>query len=80
MGKDAEAYLSALVTRELIPDYAGVIREQVEKGEATPRSYVFQFDRLVKCLHKRHRRDLEALGYGTISDFADRIYEVSNEN
>ena len=35
MGKEAEAYLSALVARELIPDYAGVIREQVEKGEAT---------------------------------------------
>ena len=33
MGKEAEAYLSALVTSELIPDHAGVIREHVEKGE-----------------------------------------------
>ena len=76
MGKEAEAYLSALVTRELIPDYAGVIREQVEKGEATPGAYVLQFDRLVKCVHQRHRRDLGALGYGSISEFADRIFEV----
>ena len=76
MGKEAEAYLSALVTRELIPDYAGVIREQVEKGEATPGAYVLQFDRLVKCLHQRPRRDLGALGYGSISDVADRIFEV----
>ena len=76
MGKEAEVYLSALVVRELIPDYAGVIREQVEKGEATPGAYVLQFDRLVKCLHQRHRRDLEALGYGSISEFADRIFEV----
>ena len=76
MGKEAEAYLSALVARELIPDYAGVIREQVEKGEATPGAYVLQFDRLVKCLHQRHRRDLEALGYVSMGDFADRIYEV----
>ena len=76
MGKEAEVYLSALVVRELIPDYAGVIREQVEKGEATPGAYVLQFDRLVKCLHQRHRCDLEALGYGSISEFADRIFEV----
>ncbi len=76
MGKDADAYLSALVTRELIPDYANVIREHVEKREATPRAYVLQFDQLVKYLHKRHRRDLRALGCGSISQFADRIYEV----
>ena len=76
MGKEAEAYLRTVVTRELIPDYAGVIREHIRKREAKPRAYVFQFERLVKFLHKRHRRDLEALGYGTISDFADRIYEV----
>ena len=76
MRKDADAYLSALVTRELIPDYANVIREHIEKREATPRVYVLQFDQLVKCLHKRHRRDLGALGCGSISEFADRIYEV----
>ena len=76
MRKDADAYLSALVTRELIPDYANVIREHIEKREATPRAYVLQFDQLVKCLHKRHRRDLGALGCGSISEFADRIYEV----
>ena len=79
MGKDADAYLSALVTRELIPDYANVIREHIEKREATPRAYVLQFDQLVKCLHKRHRRDLGALGCGSISEFAGRIYEVFEE-
>ena len=64
MGKDAEAYLGALVTRELIPDYSSVIREHIRKRKAKPRAYVFQFDRFVKCLHQRHRRDLGALGYG----------------
>ena len=68
--------MGALVTRELIPDYASVIREHIRKREAKPRAYVFQFDRLVKCLHQRHRRDLGALGYGSTSDFVDRIYEV----
>ena len=79
MGKDSKAFLSALVTRELIPGYAGVIREHVTKGEATPRVYVHQFDLIVKRLHRRHRRDLQAIGCGSFIKFADRIYEVFEE-
>ena len=58
MGKDSKAFLCAMVTRELIPGYAGVIREHVTKGEATQRVYVDQFDQNVKRLHGRHWRDL----------------------
>ena len=79
MGKDSKAFLSALVTRELIPGYAGVIREHVTKGEATPRVYVHQFDLIVKRLHRHHRRDLQAIGCGSFIKFADRIYEVFEE-
>ena len=53
MGKDSKAFLSALVTRELIPGYAGVIRDPVTKGEATPSVFVDQFDQIVKRLHRR---------------------------
>ena len=71
--------MSALVTRELIPGYAGVIREHVTKGEATPRVYVVQFDHILKRLHRRQRRDLRAIGYASLIKFAERLCEVFEE-
>ena len=79
MGKDSKAFLSALVTRELIPGYAGVIRDPVTKCEATPRVFVDQFDQIVKRLHRRQRRDLRAIGYASLIKFAERLCEVFEE-
>jgi hypothetical protein len=70
MRKEAQLLLQDIVTGELIPAYGKVIKEYISRGEAAPRVYKEQFNRIVKRLYRRHRRDIQALGYGSVAKFA----------
>ena len=46
MRKEAQLLLQDIVTGELIPAYGKVIKEYISRGEAAPRVYKEQFNRM----------------------------------